>query len=306
MAASAVCSPQNGWALARCAAKGIRGAMEDVSVTSELIAVLDGHNGRECAEFIASRLPTLAQLPQSDWPAAFAELDDQFREQRQPSGSTCVAAILHSSCVEIANLGDSRAVLVRSGRVLQQTTDHKPDSASECERILRCGGRVEKCKEGPARVGGVAVSRAFGTYVGPLAKTVLKDAALPHSSHLISCSPDLYTWEAETGDVLVLACDGVWDVLSVEDVAGLKGDVRQIAQAICTQALQSSTDNVHASLQSWGALLNLTSRLHRPGLVQALIIRASTQPRVRNSLPSVPHWNMAKRSLESWRGCRPT
>lgn len=233
--------------------------MEDVVVTSELLAVLDGHNGRECADFVGQRLSSLVHLPQHEWAGVFARLDDEFRELNLPSGSTCVAAVLRSGSAEVANLGDSRAVLLRGGRMLQQTEDHKPSAPVERERISRCGGTVEDGGPGPSRVGGVAVSRAFGTYVGPLRRAVLKDPQAPHADRLISCVPELFVWEVQVGDVIVLACDGVWDVLSSEDVAGLSAlvcqgveDMCELAQRICSRALEHSTDNVSCVVAQLG------------------------------------------------------
>lgn len=226
--------------------------MEDVVVTREVLAVLDGHNGRECADFVATRIGCLAQLQQDQWVATFTDLDDAFRSERCPAGSTCVAAIMHRDHVEVANLGDSRAVLFRSGDVLAQTMDHKPSAAVERERIQRCGGRVDDAADGPARVGSIAVSRAFGTYLSPLGGKVLKDQNAPHADHIVSCVPDLFSWSALQGDVLVLACDGVWDVLSAEEVAKIEGNACERAQQICERALEASTDNVSCIVAQLG------------------------------------------------------
>ena len=58
----------------------------------------------------------------------------------------------------MANVGDSRAILSRLGRVVEITTDHKPALQAEMERIHRAGGKITN-----NRVQGViAVSRSFG------------------------------------------------------------------------------------------------------------------------------------------------
>lgn len=232
--------------------------MEDVSVLQDVLAVLDGHGGRECADFIAPQIRKLAGLPQEQWIGAFIALDDDFRAQSQPSGCTCVAAVPRADVLEIANIGDSRAVLFRNGLVVEHTIDHKPGAKSERERILRSGGSVEESGDGPARVGGVAVSRAFGTYVGPCSRKMLKDPALPHEDRLVSCVPELFSWPTQKGDVLVIACDGIWDVLSEEDVgAALLAtcDLAQRARLICDKALQTSTDNVSCIVAELGGTL---------------------------------------------------
>eukprot|EP00933_Yihiella_yeosuensis_P025755 TRINITY_DN19995_c0_g1_i1.p1 TRINITY_DN19995_c0_g1~~TRINITY_DN19995_c0_g1_i1.p1 ORF type:complete len:468 (+),score=112.23 TRINITY_DN19995_c0_g1_i1:59-1462(+) len=252
------CGGYGDWAFAVCESKGIRGSMEDVAVTEHVLAVLDGHGGRECAEFISSRLCMLADLPQEKWQEAFAELDDAFRAESKLSGSCCCVAVAREGFLQVANLGDSRAVLLRNSKVVEETVDHKPSSVSEQERITLAGGAVDFCGEGPARVAGVAVSRAFGTYKAPLGtkfKDVkLKDPQVPHANRILSCVPDLYTWKTEPGDLLVIACDGVWDVLQSADLEAVAGsDVRDRSQNICLKALPLSTDNVSCIVAELGA-----------------------------------------------------
>eukprot|EP00928_Gymnodinium_smaydae_P048090 TRINITY_DN32128_c0_g1_i1.p1 TRINITY_DN32128_c0_g1~~TRINITY_DN32128_c0_g1_i1.p1 ORF type:complete len:496 (+),score=63.13 TRINITY_DN32128_c0_g1_i1:165-1490(+) len=234
--------------------------MEDVTVIHGVLAVLDGHGGRECADYVAARLPLLATLPQDEWSDTFSRFDDEFREQGQLSGSTCVVVSVSGDRLEGANLGDSRAVLFRSGCVEAQTIDHKPGSPQERERITRCGGAVKDDPNGPSRVGGVAVSRAFGTFVSPLNRQMLKDPDLPHTQRVLSCLPDLFTWPAKLGDVVVLACDGVWDVLEVNDISailfeqidGQRRNVTEYARLICERALRTSTDNVSCIVAELG------------------------------------------------------
>lgn len=81
----------------------------------------------------------------------------------------------------------------------QLSIDHKPNQASEKQRIESLGGIVVWA--GTWRVGGVlAVSRAFGDR--PLKKFVV---AKPHTTSETLSSLDEH---------LILASDGVWDVIS--------------------------------------------------------------------------------------------
>lgn len=83
----------------------------------------------------------------------------------------------------------------------QLSKDHKPNAEGEKERIENLGGMVVWA--GTWRVGGVlAVSRAFGDR--PLKKFVIAE---PHS-----CCCQL----ACDDEFLILASDGVWDVLTNE------------------------------------------------------------------------------------------
>lgn len=99
-----------------------------------------------------------------------------------------------------ANAGDSRAVLSRAGRAIRLTLDHKPSLPSERERIEKCGGWLEG--DPPRVMGMLAVSRALGDFS-------LKE------KNIVSAEPHCVRMELhQDDDILLLACDGVWDVLS--------------------------------------------------------------------------------------------
>ncbi|KAL0330415.1 UNVERIFIED_CONTAM: putative protein phosphatase 2C 72 [Sesamum radiatum] len=137
------------------------------------------------------------------------------------SGSTAVVVVKQGEDLVIANLGDSRAVLgtrTENGiSAVQLTTDFKPGVHSEAERIRKFKGRVLALKEEPhiQRVWlpyddspGLAMSRAFGDFV-------LKN-------HGIIAIPDVSYHRLSPNDqFLVLASDGVWDVLSNDEVVSI-------------------------------------------------------------------------------------
>ncbi|CAI9295362.1 unnamed protein product [Lactuca saligna] len=131
------------------------------------------------------------------------------------SGTTAVALIKQAQDLIIGNLGDSRAVLAtkdnNNGLVaVQLTVDLKPNLPREAARIQQFKGRVFALQDEPevARVWlpnsdspGLAMARAFGDFC-------LKDFGL------IS-TPDIYYHHITEKDKFVLlASDGVWDVLS--------------------------------------------------------------------------------------------
>ncbi|KAK7410127.1 hypothetical protein VNO78_00665 [Psophocarpus tetragonolobus] len=139
------------------------------------------------------------------------------------SGTTAVVVIREGEDVVIANLGDSRAILGTISesegeiRAIQLTTDMKPGLPGEAERIRSSNGRVFAVKEEPhiQRVWlpnenspGLAMSRAFGDFM-------LKD-------HGIIAVPDISYRTLTTSDkFIVLASDGVWDVLSNKEVCSI-------------------------------------------------------------------------------------
>ena len=78
------------------------------------------------------------------------------------SGTTAIVALLHGNQLSVANVGDSRCVLCRSGIALEMSVDHKPEDEHELNRIHKAGGKVT-C-EGRVN-GGLNLSRALGTVI---------------------------------------------------------------------------------------------------------------------------------------------
>ncbi|XWS71645.1 hypothetical protein CRYUN_Cryun03dG0156000 [Craigia yunnanensis] len=114
-------------------------------------------------------------------------------------GSTAVVAIVTPDKIVVANCGDSRAVLCRKGKPVPLSSDHKPDSPDELNRIQEAGGRVIYW-DGPRVLGVLAMSRAIGdNYLKPY----------------VSCEPEVTITDRTAEDeCLILASDGLWDVVS--------------------------------------------------------------------------------------------
>ena len=88
------------------------------------------------------------------------------------------------------------------------SNDHKPYDPEEKARIEDAGGTVQW-----KRVDGdLAVSRALGDFQYKCRPD------LPPEKQKVSCEPDIKIWDRQTSDeVLLLACDGLWDVLSNQE-----------------------------------------------------------------------------------------
>ncbi|XP_057471842.1 probable protein phosphatase 2C 33 [Actinidia eriantha] len=135
------------------------------------------------------------------------------------SGTTAVTLVKQGQYLVIGNVGDSRAVLGTRDKddslvAVQLTVDLKPNLPAEAERIRKCKGRVFSLRDEPevARVWlpnndspGLAMSRAFGDFC-------LKDFGL------ISVPEITCQCLTEKDEFVVLATDGIWDVLSNAEV----------------------------------------------------------------------------------------
>ncbi|KAG9157541.1 hypothetical protein Leryth_023965 [Lithospermum erythrorhizon] len=125
------------------------------------------------------------------------------------SGSTaCVAIIRHNQLI-VANAGDSRCVLSRKGHAYPMSEDHKPNKESEKERITEAGGYVHI-----GRVNGsLNLARAIGDSFFKMNKS------LPAEKQIVTANPDIRSVELNNDDeFLILACDGIWDCMSNQEV----------------------------------------------------------------------------------------
>ncbi|KAM0935780.1 putative protein-serine/threonine phosphatase [Dioscorea sansibarensis] len=138
------------------------------------------------------------------------------------SGTTAVTLVKQGQYLVVGNVGDSRAILGTRDHndqliAVQLTVDLKPNLPREEERIKKCKGRVFALKDEPevARVWlpntdspGLAMARAFGDFC-------LKDFGL------ISVPDISYHCLTEKDQFVVLATDGIWDVLSNKEVVDI-------------------------------------------------------------------------------------
>ena len=96
--------------------------------------------------------------------------------------------------------------------VTLSTVDHKPNHPSERTRIEAAGGFVSN--DNPARLQGMlALSRMIGDF------NYKQNPALGPGEQMGSCIPEIFTAEANEGDLVILACDGIFDVLSNNELA---------------------------------------------------------------------------------------
>lgn len=200
-----------------CCINGYRNTMEDAHIIQTnpermLFGIFDGHSNDKCSNYIAEHLPRkLNGLPAGFTDAQLekccVDIDDQFLEDVGDGGTTGTFSIIEYDAINkkfhvvIANVGDSRTLVARDEKLIFATQDHKPQNQDERARIERCGGTVRMNRVD----GDLAVSRAFGDGVFKR----FKDGDLRNQK--VIAVPDITRLECFPGDVIIVACDGVFE-----------------------------------------------------------------------------------------------
>ena len=251
-------SSMQGWRMemedAHTAVLGLTDDLKDWS----FFAVFDGHAGAKVSAYCAEQL-VLAITGNEDFKGSiktpngqqmidnvkkgiktgFLNLDDKMREMPEvvsgedKSGSTAVGVMVSPTHLFFANCGDSRAILCRNGEVTFSTTDHKPFNQAEKERIQNAGGSVMIQRVN----GSLAVSRALGDFDY---KNVQGKGPC---EQLVSPEPEVFLEPRnEKDEFIVLACDGIWDVMNNEELCDFVKSRMQLTndlKDICNMVLDT-------------------------------------------------------------------
>lgn len=200
---------------------------------TSLFGVFDGHGGADVAKFCANNLHKAvakgdASAPEAALRDSFQLLDSKLADVARTMTPTDAAHPDHVGCTAatclvrphdliVASAGDSRVVLSRKGQAVDLSEDHKPGLPGEVARIRAAGGFVTEQKSGPDsvhRVNGVlGVSRAIGDLC------FKKDGTRSPADQMVTCVPDTQAVRRRSDDeFLIIACDGIWDVLSSQEL----------------------------------------------------------------------------------------
>lgn len=276
--------------------------------TAALLAVCDGHgDGGRVSQFIADQLPTVFQEEvvlttsrdiSQPWTKRITELclslDKKLQASSLAGGTTAIIAYITTEEIIVANIGDSRCILVHTADIVQQmentslnddadmttaittrtsggtkyhvqalSQDHKPSDDTEKSRIVAAGLTVieERFveKDGNERVlhkirkdseNSLATSRAFGDF------EYKSNKQLPVDQQAVIAVPDvtIHRRQPDTDSYLVLACDGIWDVMTNEEVGSFivehvqqnqEATLSVVADLLLAECLRrGSTDNM--------------------------------------------------------------
>lgn len=254
---------------------GFRPAMEDAYIIRDnfggdpqwsYYGCYDGHGGRQVVDYTLANMHDIfsQELIKSNFDRtqmakiferAFQTTDNQLRQLGAwHCGTTCTVGLIYTPyspvpangqpaggvkrTLYIGNVGDSRGSIVNASSGGERlTVDHKATDPEEHARVTHEGGVISR-----GRVGGqLMLTRALGDFAFKASGVIAK--------------PYFAQRELRQDDVcVVLASDGLWDVMDEIDVARIvlagkskKFDIKRVPQNLVDVAKsRGSADNITA------------------------------------------------------------
>ncbi|CAO2838594.1 unnamed protein product [Amaranthus hypochondriacus] len=290
------------WGLTKL--QGVRDEMEDDALIAQpdtlqgfsFAAVFDGHGGSSSVQFLREELyKECAQTLQGELllsgkdldairnaiREAFENVDSRLlkflaeKDEKDESGATATVMLVGKNRLYIAHLGDSSAVLARSGKAEVLTDAHRPygsnkASLQEIKRINEAGGWINN-----GRIcGDIAVSRAFGDIRFKTKKNEMVEegvmegrwsqkfaSRVKFNDDLVVARPDIsHVVLGSDAELVVLASDGLWDYINSSEVVSIvrnelrqHGNVQRACESLANTALdRRSQDNISIIIADLG------------------------------------------------------
>lgn len=141
------------------------------------------------------------------------QLTEVARTTNRDMGSTLTLALIYNGQTVVANVGDSRTYLYRSGLLQQITTDHSMVA------VLAAKGLIS-----PDDI-----------YTHPRRNEVYRVMG-----DKLEVEVDVFHNDLQPGDRLVLCCDGVWEMIRTDGIEEVLQAYPDAAQAACDEIVKRS------------------------------------------------------------------
>ncbi|MBA2369458.1 MAG: protein serine/threonine phosphatase 2C family protein [Candidatus Protochlamydia sp.] len=193
----------------------------------DLFGIFDGHGGANVSAFVKEHIIQVFQMQilmqnmtsLNDEKKIYKALKETFLQLDQMNtflceGTTATVAVLLGNKIWVANVGDSRTILVkRDGTVIQASEDASPDNIRFNRKITKLGGHVI----GDRVISGNSASLGVARAIGDHGFQALQNGK---TNKIIVPNPKLtcYDFEDFSGGHLALACDGLYDVAATSEI----------------------------------------------------------------------------------------
>lgn len=206
--------------------KGIRLTMEDTYFLDLNFAdkgwvfggIYDGHGGSFAAKYASERLHRVfldrllrGLTPQEASIKSYETLSEELRTQS--SGTTAVNFLIQDQKIFSANVGDARAIVIKKQGFHQLTVDHRLDNLAERQRVEEMGGLIYYPYTYRGTQGLMPTRTIGDEYFKPVG---------------IIATPSVAEYGiAEEDLILLAACDGLFDVMTNEEVVAFAREFPQ-------------------------------------------------------------------------------
>jgi protein phosphatase len=210
------------------------GSPEQAERLGDLLVVCDGMGGHAAGE-IASKIgvETILAIYYGEasedrahvLEQAFEQANEQiFARGNGSMGTTGVAALLLHDALHIANVGDSRAYLIRDGEIRQISRDHSFVGDQVAAGLIT----ADQARSSPHRN---VITRALGYQSG--------------------VTVDMFRWPLQIDDIIVLCSDGLHGLVSDTEIAQIAGEAdpdAAVHQLIDLANSRGGTDNITVAI----------------------------------------------------------
>jgi protein phosphatase len=210
------------------------GTPEQAERLGDLLVVCDGMGGHAAGE-VASKIgvDTILAIYYGEasedrahvLEQAFEQANEQIYARGNGSmGTTGVAALLLHDALHIANVGDSRAYLIRDGEIRQISRDHSFVGDQVAAGLIT----ADQARSSPHRN---VITRALGYQSG--------------------VTVDLFRWPLQIDDIIVLCSDGLHGLVTDAEIARIAGEASPddaVHQLIDHANSRGGTDNITVAI----------------------------------------------------------
>ena len=217
-----------------------RQSMEDIGImipdlTSDykvsLFGIFDGHGGSDVVKFVKDRLPQLIKKYLMDlcpvetaFKNAFEKVDQELKFfDSEYIGTTATIVLFKDNKIYCANVGDSKAYIIKDKTYEQISSDHKCSIEDEKARVLSMGGIINKNNR---VMGQLILTRTLGDlYVKQFG---------------VINTPDISVYDVDDNiNYIILASDGIWDVIDLDTIVNM-GKVGKNVGEFCEDVVKLS------------------------------------------------------------------
>ena len=228
----------------------------------ELLVVCDGMGGHAAGE-VASQIGVTTIVESyygdssEDRPNALEQAFEHangtiFAQGQGSMGTTGVAALMLHDALHVANVGDSRAYLIRDGEIRQVTRDHSFVSDQVAAGLIT----ADQARFSPHRN---VITRALG--------------------YQAEVSVDLFRLPLQVGDTIVLSSDGMHGLVSdaeILEIAGAQPPEQATEALIALANGRGGTDNITVIVARVEALDWIGAELENPDLSPRVTVELPT------------------------------